>query len=219
MTARRLGIGVAALALAAAGPNSSATAHPAAAKQQPSAAAAAAATAKAGNGCVTTTTTDPVLHPANVELYQIRRSMLGLHRWYQQMKGGNPVPGGWWGWHRDFTDTPTITIDDCRIKAGKLNTTTPKVRPSAAASAAAKVGAPGRVLSKSLVSLPYKGATRLAWAVTTVNGHGARTSYIDAVSRRVLKTRSATPPGRRSPPSAPRGSSTPTPSPSSRTSP
>jgi Fungalysin metallopeptidase (M36) len=186
MTARRVGVGVAALALAAAGPISSATAHPAAAKHQPS---AAATTLKAGNGCDRTTSTDPVPHPANVDLYQTRHSMLGLHRWYQQMKGGQPVPGGWWGWHRDFSGTPTITIDDCRLTAGKLNTTTPKVRAAAAAGAAAKTGAPARVLSKSLVSLPYKGATRLAWAVTTVNGHGARTSYVDAVNRRVLRTK------------------------------
>ena len=185
VTGRRLAIGITALALAAAGPISSATAHSTAAKHQP---AAATATAKAGNGCVTTTPTNPVPHPANVELYQIRRSLLGVHRWYQQVKGGKPVPGGWWGWHR-YTDSGDLVIDDCRVTAGKLNTTTPKVHPTAAASAAAaKTASPGRVLSKHLVSLPYKNATRLAWAVTTVNGHGARTSYVDAVNGKVLKT-------------------------------
>jgi hypothetical protein len=190
MTARRLGIGVAALALAAAGPISSATAHPAAVKLQPSNASAAKTTTKAGNGCVTSTSTAAVPHPANVRLYQIRHSLLGLHRWYQQVKGGKPVPGGWWGWHR-FTDSGDLIIDDCRVTAGKLNTATPKVQPTAAAavaSAAAKVGATGRVADKTLVSLPYQGVTRLAWAVTSVSGQGARTSYVDAVNGDVLKT-------------------------------
>jgi hypothetical protein len=192
MTARRLRVGVAALALAAAGPISSATAHTSSDNSASRGSTASkapnwTATGKAGGGCTTTTSVDPVPHPGNVELYQVRRSQLGLHRWYQQLKGANPVPGGWWGWHRDDS-TELITIDDCRIKSGKLNTSQPKVHPTAAASAAAKAGAPARVLSKKLMALPYKGATRLVWAVTTVNGHGARTSYVDAVNRRVLKT-------------------------------
>jgi Zn-dependent metalloprotease len=184
-TARHLGVGVAVLALAAAGPISAATAQ-SPAKDQP----APFTGAKAAANCTTSTSDEPVPHPANVKLAQVRHSILGLHRWYRQMKGGHPVPGGWWGWHR-YNESGEIVINDCRVTTGKLNAKTPTVSAAAAAtaaSAAAKSGVPGRVLSKQLMALPYQGATRLVWAVTTVNGGGARMSYVDAVNRRVLKT-------------------------------
>jgi hypothetical protein len=189
MTARRLGVGVAALAVAAAGPISAATAHQPAAKQTSTHQQTAAKAAKAAScNTASTPSQDPVPPPANVTLYQVRESQLGLHRWYQQVKGGHPVPGGWWGWHRN-TATGDITTNDCRVTAtGKLNTTTPKIQPSSAVNAAAKAGRPGRVLEQHLVALPRQGATRLAWAVTSVNGSGARTSYVDAVNGQVLKT-------------------------------
>ena len=83
-TARRLGIGVTALALAAAGPISSATAHPTTPKRQPTSAVAAKTASKAG-GCVETTSADPVSHPTNVALYQIRDN--GQQRRQHQNRG------------------------------------------------------------------------------------------------------------------------------------
>jgi Zn-dependent metalloprotease len=194
MTARWLGlsVSVAALTVPAMAPTGAATAQQPSAEQAPSGhqsttLRATAAKAGAAAPCRTRQSRRPVQPPAHVEFHQVRHSLLGVHRWYQQVRGGHPVPGGWWGWHRNLT-THVITINNCRVTAGKLNTTTPRVAPTTALSAAAKAATPERTLGKQLVALPHNGDTRLAWAVTSANGSGARTSYVDAVTGRVLST-------------------------------
>jgi hypothetical protein len=179
----RLTVCLAAAALAGAGTLGASGAHAAA----PASSVSAATTA---GGCTQTTSSTDVAIPGNVEFYQRRHSILGLHRWYQQVKGGKPVAGGWWGWHRN-TDTGEITVEDCRRSTGKLNATTPTVRPGAAA-AIAKRSTATDVLDHRLTVLPIgsRGGSRLTWAITSVSARGGQVSYVDAVTGSVLKTTS-----------------------------
>src|SRR4051794_32505283 len=41
--------------------------------------------------------------PANVQLLDVKHSLLGVHKWYQQMQGGYPVVGGMYAVHTDTT--------------------------------------------------------------------------------------------------------------------
>lgn len=146
--------------------------------------------AKAGPALAATATgsSKAVDIPAGVKFYQKRTSLLGVHKWYQQMSGGNPVFGGWWGFHRN-SETGEVTIDDQRVAKAKANTSTPKVSSSVAARAASGASkvAPTGVTSKRLMVLPMAGGARLTWAVDSFDARGSRITFVDAVTGKVLK--------------------------------
>jgi Zn-dependent metalloprotease len=130
--------------------------------------------------------------PRNVKLYQTRHSQLGLHRWYRQYQGKHPVIGGWWGWHRAKAGGE-ITIWDGRKSVGKVNADQPAITVDRAADAASKATSARQsdITRKRLMVLPPSATNvgaRLVWAISSANGRGARTSYVDAVTGVVLKT-------------------------------
>jgi Fungalysin metallopeptidase (M36) len=169
-----------AVGLAIAAAATPATAHAGATSVAP-----AAVTATAQSGCVRVVPNDDgeLRHPDDVRLYQIRHSLIGLHRWYEQTLSGFPVVGGWWGWHLGNG----VIADDCRVDAGRIDTTVPRLT-SADAAQVATSQRPGQVLATSLVAVPRPQISRLAWAVTTLTGATARCSYVDALNGRVLTT-------------------------------
>jgi Zn-dependent metalloprotease len=133
--------------------------------------------------------------PSNVKLLEVNTSLLGVHSWYRQMKGGYPVVGGLFARHvvtRGSTKGQ-VTIWDGRVTSGPLATTKVSVSLAAAIKAAATYtrGKPLTFVKPSLWVLP--GATsHLVWGVTTVTsrgGYGAsHVSYVDAASGKVLKS-------------------------------
>ncbi len=100
--------------------------------------------------------------------------------------------GAYWAWHRN-TRTGKVTTYDGRRKVGKLNTTTPSVSLDSAVGAATRLtkSAARAVTRRRLMVLPpsrQTGAARLVWAISSADGRGARTSYVDASNGLVLKT-------------------------------
>jgi Zn-dependent metalloprotease len=138
-----------------------------------------------------TVAADKVKIPRNVKLFQTRHSLLGLHKWYRQYKGNHPVVGGWWGWHRDKQGH--VTFWDGRKHVGKLETDQPEITADRATSSADKVtnALAAQVVRRTLAVLGPKAAggdARLVWTISSVDGRGARTSYVDAVTGEVLQT-------------------------------
>jgi Zn-dependent metalloprotease len=131
--------------------------------------------------------------PRDVELVQTRTSLLGQHKWYRQVKNGHFVVGGWYATHwNKFTER--LTIWDGRRKHMKLSATQPQIslaRAKAVATNDAKTTL-SSVTATGLWVLPPTTATataRLVYAISTADGRGARTSYVDAVNGAVLLTR------------------------------
>jgi hypothetical protein len=130
--------------------------------------------------------------PRNVKLYQTRDSILGVHKWYRQYRGTHVVVGGWWGWHRD-KDTGEITVWDGRKSVGALDADEPRLGLGAATGLAAKASTSpiATTTHPQLMVLPTGKANagaRLVWAISSADGQGARTSYVDAATGTVLKT-------------------------------
>lgn len=130
--------------------------------------------------------------PDDVVLVKRTTSLLDEHRWYVQVHDGHEVVGSFYGWHRDLR-TGAVTVDDGRFDVSDANTDVPEISAHAATGAAAKSPdvAAADVDDRELMVLPAIAGTdeaRLVWAVDSVNGEGARTSYVDAVTGEVLKS-------------------------------
>ncbi|MGI8578505.1 MAG: hypothetical protein ACR2KG_11490 [Nocardioidaceae bacterium] len=67
--------------------------------------------------------------PANLRLYQTRTSLLGVHRWYQQISDGHPVVGGWYAQHtlKAAGGTSSVSVWDGRQQVQRLTDTTATV--------------------------------------------------------------------------------------------
>jgi hypothetical protein len=130
--------------------------------------------------------------PKDVKLVRTRSSLLGVHRWYRQVANGHFVVGGWYATHFDKF-TKRTTHWDGRKPVGPLRIVAPRIsaaRAVAAAAARAKTSAANVVTTGLWVLPPSRLRThaRLVYAVTTADGRGARTSYVDAADGRVLQT-------------------------------
>jgi Zn-dependent metalloprotease len=131
--------------------------------------------------------------PRNITLVQTRRSLLGQHKWYRQVQNGRFVVGGWYATHWNRF-TQRFTVWDGRRKHTKLTATRPTLslaRATAVAVRHAKTS-PDSVSNTGIWVLPPTSTTptaRLVYAISTADGRGARTSYVDAVNGAVLKTR------------------------------
>ena len=137
-------------------------------------------------------TRDHVRVPDDVRLRETHRSLLAVHKWYQQYAGGNPVYGGWWATHRDKV-TGRVTVYDGRRKVRKLAPAQPAIGQDEAVRSANRASktVPADVTTRQLMVLPDSGATgvaRLTWAIGTADGRGARISFVDAVTGQVVKT-------------------------------
>jgi Fungalysin metallopeptidase (M36) len=130
--------------------------------------------------------------PKDVTLVRTRSSLLGVHRWYRQVANGHVVVGGWYATHYDRF-TKRTTHWDGRKPVGPLRIGSPRIstaRAVAAAAAAAQTSA-ADVVKTGVWVLPagrQRTHARLVYAVTTADGRGARTSYVDAADGRVLQT-------------------------------
>ncbi len=130
--------------------------------------------------------------PKNVKLVRTRSSLLGVHRWYRQVANGHFVVGGWYATHYDKF-TKLTTHWDGRKQVGPLSGDVPGIsaaRAVAAAAARAKTSA-ADVVKTGLWVLPasrQRTGARLVYAVSTADGRGARTSYVDAADGHVLQT-------------------------------
>jgi Fungalysin metallopeptidase (M36) len=130
--------------------------------------------------------------PKDVKLVRTRSSLLGVHRWYRQVANGHFVVGGWYATHYDRFSKRTTRWDG-RKPVGALHIVAPRVsatRAVAVAAARAKTSA-GNVVKTDLWILPpgrLRTRARLVYAVSTADGRGARTSYVDAADGRVLQT-------------------------------
>ncbi len=135
--------------------------------------------------------------PRNVRLVRSRVSILGNHEWYRQTKDGIVVAGAWWGRHIDKDNN--VTVWDGRRNVSKLNRTEPKISVDDATRSVASLAQTSRgavsnasITKASVMVLPPLKTTsgpRLVWAVDSEGGEGARTSYVDAVTGKVLLTR------------------------------
>ncbi|MEZ5192042.1 MAG: hypothetical protein R2734_05750 [Nocardioides sp.] len=63
--------------------------------------------------------------PADVRPIRTIRSLLGVHRWYQQYADGYPVVGGYYAVHQ--ADDGAVRVDDARVPAGRLGLQIPGV--------------------------------------------------------------------------------------------
>jgi hypothetical protein len=130
--------------------------------------------------------------PRNVKLVQTRTSLLGVHKWYRQVAHGHFVVGGWYGTHYNKF-SKHLTVWDGRKHVGAVAVSHPEIGVIRAASVAAQHAktSAGHVVKTGLWILPptRRSATaRLVYAVSTADGRGARTTYVDAANARVLKT-------------------------------
>jgi hypothetical protein len=130
--------------------------------------------------------------PKNIRLVQTRKSLLGVHRWYRQVAHGHFVVNGWYGTHYNKF-TKHLSVWDGRRHVRAVAATHPQIslgRASAVAAEHAKTST-GHIVKTGLWILPAQRRTasaRLVYAITTADGRGARTAYVDAVNGRVLKT-------------------------------
>ena len=129
--------------------------------------------------------------PGNVALFRTNTSLLGVHRWYQQMLGGHPVVGGLYAIHTD-TSGPAkgqSLIWDGRVTAGPLSASKASVTVQAAMRAAAAYtkAKPITFVKPSIWVLPGT-TSHLVWKVSTVNNTGGYVSYVDASTGSVLSS-------------------------------
>jgi hypothetical protein len=130
--------------------------------------------------------------PKNVKLVRTRTSLLGVHRWYRQVANGHFVVGGWYATHYDKF-TKRTTHWDGRKNVGPLHVVAARIsaaRAVAAAAAQAKTST-ADVVKTGIWVLPtgrQHAQARLVYAVSTADGRGARTSYVDAANGKVLRT-------------------------------
>jgi Zn-dependent metalloprotease len=119
--------------------------------------------------------------PDDVRLIDVKHSLLGTHRWYEQVVDGLPVRGAYYVVH-DLGDDG-VHVDDHRVDV-----------PASAAAHAPTVSrtdldslasVPGRVQRRELVILPRTGRT--AWLLHTSTGDEV---VVDATSGEVLHVRS-----------------------------
>ncbi len=135
------------------------------------------------------TTVAPI--PGNVRLYQTRTSLLGTHRWYQQVHNGHPVFGAWYARHT-YTDGRVTSWDGRRDIGGGVGDVSarsdgPGRSLATLRGARAADAQRGDVADTRLMILPNDdGSARLTWAVHTANGDGAATSFVDAETGAVL---------------------------------
>ena len=92
--------------------------------------------------------------PDDLRPYQTRTSLLGTHRWYQQVRKSRVVYGGWYVTHTDTQGN--VTVWDGRRNVSKIDATSaamalPEVLDDATDAADAK---PSDVADASLVILP-----------------------------------------------------------------
>ena len=135
-------------------------------------------------------TASPAL-PTDLRLVQQRVSLLGTHRWYQQVDGGYDVLGGWYAVHT-WTDGHT-TAQDGR----KALTAIPAVKTDVTAQQAARRVAatdhsraiPATTGRPMILPGTKGGSARLVWQVVTSDGSGVTASYVDAATARVVETR------------------------------
>ncbi len=132
-----------------------------------------------------------VAAPGNVRRYQERTSLTARHEWFQQVKGGRAVFGGWWVRQTDLETGAVTTWDGRRDVRGPIVTTAgiPAERADAVTEKQARIGS-SATKGSQLVVLPHAdaaGAPRLAWAVHAVTGKGATLTFVDAANADVLR--------------------------------
>jgi hypothetical protein len=160
---------------------------------------AAAARLVAGTSVTAAASTS---RPGDVRLYQVRRSLLGRHEWYRQVRAGHPVVGGWYARHYGLRGR-LVGVYDGRRTTPRLQATAPRLSADNAAAAVTQgvSGTPGvsgtwavtwgaTVLgTPELMVLPAtaeRPESALVWAVVSLGGEGAVTSYVDADTGEVL---------------------------------
>ncbi|HEY7043571.1 MAG TPA: M36 family metallopeptidase [Nocardioidaceae bacterium] len=128
--------------------------------------------------------------PGNVRFYQERTSLLGRHRWYQQLANGHVVVGGWYAVH--LWNDGTTTVWDGRKNVRGLAKTPATISADAAAKHVDKVDAAATLQTDTdgLMVLPSDDGrpAQLVWRVVGVDGSGVTASYVDATTGVTLET-------------------------------
>jgi hypothetical protein len=129
--------------------------------------------------------------PRNVRLVRTRTSLLGIHKWYRQVRDGHFVVGAWFARHIDKA-TGAVTDWDGRRRFHRVQPAVATVSATRAGSTAARAaGADSRnARAAPLMILPFgpHAPARLVWPVSTSTGAGATTAYVDAANGQILKT-------------------------------
>lgn len=132
-----------------------------------------------------------VAAPGNVHRCQQRTSLTARHEWFQQVKHGRVVFGGWWVRHTDLETGAVTTWDGRQDVRGRVADIAGIPADRADAITQKQAGADSTATRGSqLVVLPHAdstGAPRLAWAVHTVTGEGATLTFVDAANADVLR--------------------------------
>lgn len=129
--------------------------------------------------------------PNDVRLVRTRRSLLGRHNWYRQVVDGHFVVGGWFATHYDKFRKQYVVWDHRRdVHATTLPQ--PSITSDEAHSFVTRATqSPARRRTHVglwvLAGSSHHPTPRLVYAVSTADGHGARTSYVDAVDGRIVK--------------------------------
>lgn len=134
-------------------------------------------------------TTDAGL-PDDLRPYRTRISLLGTHRWYQQVRNSHVVYGGWYVTHTDAQSNTTVWDGRRNVRRVSATSATISLKQVVDDAADAADATPADVTASSLVILPSDrptGEAHLAWAVHTVTGRGATTTFVDAEDGTVLR--------------------------------
>nr|CAA9353161.1 MAG: neutral metalloprotease, putative [uncultured Nocardioidaceae bacterium] len=118
--------------------------------------------------------------PGNLRLLEVKHSLLGSHRWYQQVHRGVPVQGGYYVVHD--LDGAGERVDDGRVAVDGRVDIGGRVAARAVERAVRQV--PGRFVRRELVVLAASG--RLAYRVDTDAG---RQAFVDARTGRLIRVR------------------------------
>ena len=127
--------------------------------------------------------------PDDLRVHQTRTSLLGTHRWYQQLRDNRVVYDGWYATHTDAQGNVTVwdgRRDVSEVSATSATMSLAQVLDDAASAADATAA---DVVDSSLLILPADrptGEAHLAWAVHTTTGRGAATTFVDAEDGTIL---------------------------------
>jgi Zn-dependent metalloprotease len=145
--------------------------------------------------------------PSNVRLVATKHSLLGTHRWYEQVSGGLVVLGGYYAVHTDQTGVAQVDDGRLAVSAGvatsaAVSSATAQAKAKGVLTAATVAGKTGPGAAKAKAQAPTStsaslailpGATsRLVYRVVGHSPTGSTESLVDAATGAVLSAKSLT---------------------------
>jgi len=129
--------------------------------------------------------------PGDVNLVQVRESLLGKHYWYQQTYQGLPVIDTYYARHVDTSGAETVT-DGRKAITSDISVLPSVVDDTASAKAVAAVtkALAGAHAAKTQLAVLPGSTPRLVWSVLSEGADGEYRSLVDAKSGAVIRSES-----------------------------